>query len=111
MQRPQSLIQALKPCVMPSGALIGLSMALLASTGTAATERAQAASAARGPQAISCSLTDSHPVCKASYALHPSGTLGPMGVSTGSATVEGASVKFTCKAGDAPGRQPRSCRW
>lgn len=58
-----------------------------------------------------CTVADSHPVCRASFAVDPSGTLGNTGRSTGTAVINGVEVKFVCTAGVAQVRQPRQCKW
>ena len=60
---------------------------------------------------IYCTPVNPHPVCRASFTTHPSGTLGTGGVSTGTATIDGQEVSYTCYAGAAGQQRPRPCRW
>ena len=77
---------------------LGLLMAIPASG-------AQAASVACKPNSV-------HAVCKANYASHPKGSLKAGQSSSGTATVNGKTVKWTCLGGvasDPP--TPRQCTY
>lgn len=62
---------------------------------------------------VNCTPNSGHPVCKANYAAYPKGALAAGQSSSGSATVKGKTVKWTCLGGIAAGRQsmPRKCRY
>ena len=60
---------------------------------------------------MECTRMSEHPVCKATFAAHPAGTLGDHGVSEGRATVNGRIVQFICYAGASTRRIPRRCQW
>ena len=60
---------------------------------------------------IYCIHSDEHPICKATYKLDPSATLGSNGISSGVVVMDGKEVEFVCQAGTASMRRPRSCTW
>lgn len=60
-------------------------------------------------ESISCGSSNPHPVCRASYAAHPSGMLRRGQTSSGTAVVGGKQVKWTCVAGTSS--SPRQCSW
>ena len=60
---------------------------------------------------ISCLPTTNHPICKASFASHPSGTLKNGLLSTGTTTLDGRSVTYTCYPGNSDRLQMRPCSW
>jgi len=59
---------------------------------------------------IECSARSEHPVCKATFAAHPAGGLKTHQRSVGTATVNGATVNYTCQPGGMGAQNaPRKC--
>ena len=60
---------------------------------------------------ITCLPTTEHPVCKSSFANQPSGSLKNGLISSGTTTLDGRLVTYTCYAGNADRQQSRPCSW
>lgn len=58
---------------------------------------------------VNCPPSATHPVCKANYAAYPRGNHPD--TATGTATVNGRQVQWTCKTGSDNPPKPRSCSW
>jgi hypothetical protein len=62
-----------------------------------------------GAASVNCPPGSGHPVCKANYAAHPKGAHPP--VATGTATVNGKQVRWSCKSGSDNPPTPRRCTY
>lgn len=65
-----------------------------------------------GPAAaetVSCGASSKHPVCIATYAANPVGSIGRGQQSVGTAVVKGKSVRFVCASGTAT--RARQCSY
>ena len=60
---------------------------------------------------IACLPTTNHPVCKATFGSISSATLRAGEISTGTVSIDGKPVTYTCYAGNADRQQPRQCSW
>ena len=84
---------------------------LLAVNACASPNSPQTSSSARSTSEVNCISSTPHPICKASFANNPSGTLVSGSISTGTAIFEGRKVNYTCYPGNSDRQQTRSCSW
>jgi hypothetical protein len=84
---------------LPQAICAGLLLAIWAGAALAAT--------------VNCTPNSGHPVCRANYAAYPKGALAAGQSSSGSATVNGKRIKWTCLGGVAAGKRsvPRKCNY